>query len=136
MEIRIRRVYESPEETDGFRILVDRLWPRGLKKDEARIDLWLKEIAPSEGLRKWFGHDPARFPLFKERYLQELKANAAVVSRLLEIAHSHRVLTLLYGARDPEHNQAVILCEFLQRALQAKRKAKKSPPRRVTKEST
>ncbi|GBD25037.1 hypothetical protein HRbin30_00351 [bacterium HR30] len=123
-EIRLKRVYEPPEEEDGLRVLVDRLWPRGLNKDKTRIDFWFKEIAPSEELRRWFGHDPARFPLFKKRYEQELRENAAAVGRLLELVRGNPVVTLLYGARDRERNQAVVIREFLNTALGSKRKSK------------
>lgn len=105
-------------------MLVDRLWPRGLNKDKTRIDFWFKEIAPSEELRRWFGHDPARFPLFKKRYEQELRENAAAVGRLLELVRGNPVVTLLYGARDRERNQAVVIREFLNTALGSKRKSK------------
>ncbi len=123
-EIRLKRVYEPPEEEDGLRVLVDRLWPRGLNKDKARIDFWFKEIAPSEELRRGFGHDPARFPLFRKRYEQELRENAAAVGRLLELVRGNPVVTLLYGARDRERNQAVVIREFLNTALGSKRKSK------------
>lgn len=118
-QIRLKRVYEPPLEADGYRILVDRIWPRGLKKNEARIDLWLRNIAPSEKLRKWFAHEPARFPSFKERYEKELAENSGTVNQLLEVLRTHPVVTLLYAARDPEHNQAVVLCDFVKRVLQS-----------------
>lgn len=119
-EIRLKRVYDPPAQTDGLRVLVDRLWPRGLKKETARIDLWLEDIAPSDRLRRWFGHDPQRFPEFRERYWQELEQNSEAVGQLLEVVRSHPVVTLLYGARDPSHNQAVVLREFVQRRLSEK----------------
>lgn len=118
-QIRLKRVYEPPLEADGYRILVDRIWPRGLKKNEARIDLWLRNIAPSEKLRKWFAHEPARFPSFKERYEKELAENSGTVNQLLEVLRTHPVVTLLYAARDPEHNQAVVLRDFVKRVLQS-----------------
>lgn len=93
-------------------MLVDRLWPRGLKKDAAAIDLWLKAIAPSPELRSWFGHDPTKFPQFSKRYKAELRANPAV-AELRALARQHKTLTLLYGARDTEHNHAVVLIAFL-----------------------
>jgi len=113
MELRIKRVYEHPDEQDGYRVLVDRLWPRGLTKERARVDLWLKDIAPSTALRKWFGHDAARWESFKRKYLEELKANADTVAELEHAVKKGRV-TLLYGARDMAHNEAVVLREFVE----------------------
>ncbi|MDE2311047.1 MAG: DUF488 domain-containing protein [Betaproteobacteria bacterium] len=110
MKIRIKRVYEQPDKQDGRRILVDRLWPRGLTKEKARVDLWLKDIAPSTELRKWFGHDPNRWEEFKERYLAELKSNHEQIQCLKEEL-GKGVVTLIYGAKDEEHNAAVVLQE-------------------------
>lgn len=110
--VRIKRVYDEPAVEDGKRILVDRLWPRGLAKDKARIDEWLKEIAPSDELRKWFGHDPARWEEFRERYRGELEAKAELVDGLRQLAVEGTV-TLLFAARDEEHNNAVVLKEML-----------------------
>lgn len=112
--VRIKRVYVEPSEDDGERILVDRLWPRGLTKAKAKVDLWLKEVAPSNDLRKWFAHDPDRWPEFKRRYVAELKA-ADQPFTLLEQEARRRTVTLLYGARDEEHNEAVVLLDLLQR---------------------
>ena len=112
MTIRLKRVYEEPAATDGERVLVDRLWPRGLTKEKARVDLWLKEIAPSEELRKWFGHDPAKWAEFKRRYRAELKGNKEQVTRLKSEMEKGPV-TLLYGAKDEQHNEAVVLLELL-----------------------
>lgn len=111
MEIRIKRVYEQPVPADGRRILVDRLWPRGLAKKEAGIDLWLKEIAPSAELRKWFGHKPENWEEFRKRYFAELKENDEPVRRLKQELDKGMV-TLLYAARDEEHNHAVVIREF------------------------
>jgi uncharacterized protein YeaO (DUF488 family) len=111
-EIETKRVYEEPAPDDGFRVLVDRVWPRGLKKEQVAADLWLKEVAPSNDLRKWFGHDPSRWEGFKDRYFSELDELEEPVGKLLEQARKGRV-TLLYSARDTEHNQAVALKEFL-----------------------
>ncbi len=113
MPIRLKRAYEPADETDGRRILVDRLWPRGLTKEKAKIDLWLKEIAPSTQLRKWFGHDPARWEQFRSRYKAELTQNHAVLAKLKDAARRGNV-TLIYSARDEEHNQAVVLKQFLE----------------------
>ncbi len=110
--IRIKRIYDEPATEDGRRILVDRLWPRGISKDKARIDEWLKEIAPSDELRKWFGHDPARWEEFRERYRQELGEKAEPVAGLRKLAVEGTV-TLLFAAKDEEHNNAVVLKEML-----------------------
>ena len=110
--IRIKRVYEEPEIEDGTRILVDRLWPRGLTKEKARVDLWLKDVAPSTELRKWFSHDPAKWAEFRSRYLEELKRNNEQLSLLRQEAAKGTV-TLVYGAKDQQHNEAVILHELL-----------------------
>ncbi len=108
----LKRAYDTPDARDGFRILVDRLWPRGVTKGDARIDLWCKEIAPSPELRTWFGHDPDKFAEFRRRYRLELAANPHAVSTIR--AHLERgAVTLVYGARDPDHNHAVVLAEFL-----------------------
>jgi uncharacterized protein YeaO (DUF488 family) len=112
MVIKLKRAYEETAPEDGFRVLVDRLWPRGVSKGLARIDLWLKEIAPTEGLRKWFGHDPTRWARFRDRYFRELETNRDAVERLLEEARRGTV-TLVYGAKDEEHNNAVALKDYL-----------------------
>lgn len=110
MSIRIKRVYEEPSHEDAKRILVDRLWPRGLTKEKASIDLWLKDIAPSTELRKWFAHDPSKWTEFKQRYLDELKENNAAVQVLKDELKKGPV-TLVYGAKDEEHNDALVLQE-------------------------
>lgn len=110
MKIRIKRIYEQPDKHDGRRILVDRLWPRGLTKEKASVDLWLKDIAPSTALRKWFGHDPEKWVGFKERYLVELKNNSEQI-RLLKQELDKGVVTLVYGTKDEEHNEAVVIQE-------------------------
>ena len=112
MSIRLKRAYEKPEPTDGTRILVDRLWPRGLTKEKAAIDLWLKELAPSTELRKWFAHDPKKWSAFRGRYRTELKQHSAPL-QLIKSKAKEGVVTLIYGARDQEHNEAIILREFL-----------------------
>jgi uncharacterized protein YeaO (DUF488 family) len=112
MQIKVKRAYEVAAPGDGFRVLVDRLWPRGVSKVSARIDLWLKEIAPSDALRKWFGHDPARWAGFCDRYFHELDENRAAVEQLLGHAR-HGTVTLVYGAKDEEHNDAVALRGYL-----------------------
>jgi uncharacterized protein YeaO (DUF488 family) len=113
MVIKLKRAYDAPEPGDGFRVLVDRLWPRGVSKSSARIDLWLKEIAPSTALRKWFGHDPSKWTEFRARYFRELESNPDAVDELM--AHIRRGrITLVYGAKDLEHNDAVALKEYLE----------------------
>ena len=110
MPIRLRRAYDPPEPGEQLRILVDRLWPRGVAKDN--VDLWLKDIAPSTELRKWYGHQPERWPAFRTKYLKELERNPEVVAELRKAARG-KTVALLYGARDRERNQAVVLAEFL-----------------------
>jgi uncharacterized protein YeaO (DUF488 family) len=112
MGIAIKRVYEKPEEKDGARILVDRLWPRGLTKKKAKIDLWLKEVAPSTELRKWFGHEAPKWDEFQARYKNELKNRGKELSSILEMAAQSQV-TLVYGAKDEVHNDAVLLQKIL-----------------------
>jgi len=113
-ELKLKRVYEPPHKDDGTRILVDRLWPRGLTKEKAKVDLWLKEIAPSTELRKWFGHDPKKWRSFRERYQTELKHHPDQL-KLLKSKAKEGTVTLIYGARDQEHNEALVLKEFLER---------------------
>jgi uncharacterized protein YeaO (DUF488 family) len=114
LNIAIKRAYDSPDENDGTRVLVDRLWPRGVAKADARIDLWLKEVAPSTELRKWFGHDPAKFDEFRRRYLAELSAGAGqqALRQLREMARQGRI-TLVFAAKDTEHNDAVVLRDLI-----------------------
>lgn len=112
MEIKIKRIYEAPAKADGFRILVDRVWPRGMTKEKAAVGLWLKEAGPSTELRKWFNHDPAKWTEFKKRYTAELKKNSGPMDEIKEHAKKG-VLTLVYSAKDEEHNQAVVIREFL-----------------------
>ncbi len=113
--IKVKRVYEPPSEDDGLRVLVDRLWPRGLRREEAKVDLWLRDAAPSDELRRWFGHDPSKWDEFKARYFEELRGNRAV-DKLLEVLRSGKTVTLLYAARSP-YNNAVALKEYLKSLL-------------------
>jgi len=113
-EVGIKRAYDSPSPDDGFRVLVDRLWPRGLTKEEAKIDLWLKDVSPSAGLRHWFGHDPARWPEFQERYRAELEENPAL-GELLAVVRKYKRATLLFAAKDTKHNNAVVLQAICER---------------------
>ena len=116
MSITIKRVYEPAAKADGYRVLIDRLWPRGLKKEAVPLDLWAKELAPSTALRQWFGHDPALWDGFRHRYAGELDALAEYWQPLAERAARHHV-TLLFGARDEEHNNAVALKAYLENWL-------------------
>lgn len=111
-KIKIKRVYDRPQKADGKRILVDRLWPRGLSKNKAQIDLWLKELAPSVGLRKWFNHDPKKWTVFQRRYRTELKHNKNQLARLKKEVNAHSV-SLVYTARDEQHNNAMVLAMLL-----------------------
>ncbi len=110
--IKIKRIYEEPAQDDGSRILVDRLWPRGLSKDRAKVELWLKDIAPGDALRKWFAHEPEKWNEFKSRYFQELQDKKQLVDLIVEKARSG--VTLLYGAKDEKHNNAVALKEYIE----------------------
>ena len=112
MNISIKRVYLPAEDSDGYRVLVDRLWPRGIKKENAKIDLWAKALAPSAELRKWFNHIPERFEEFSKKYVEGLKANPEVAPILDEL-RQHDKVTLLYGAKDEQHNNAVVLLHLL-----------------------
>jgi len=112
MALRIKRIYEPKEDSDGTRILVDRFWPRGLSKQDAAVDIWLKDIAPSPALRRWFGHDPAKWTEFQRRYRDELEENSSAVEELKrQIRQSDA--TLLYAAKDLRHNHAIVLQRFI-----------------------
>lgn len=110
--IKIKRIYEEAEESDGFRILVDRLWARGLSKDRAKVDLWLKDIAPSDKLRKWFAHDPEKWDEFRRRYSEELKDKKEMMALIIEKARGK--VSLLYSAKDEKHNNAAVLKEYIE----------------------
>jgi len=114
-KIQLKRIYDPPSPTDGQRVLVDRIWPRGISKEAAALDLWLKEIAPSSALRKWFGHDPGRFDEFRDRYRHELAGNARCTDMLRQLLRNGD-LTLLYAARDKSCNHARVLAEYIQGA--------------------
>ncbi|MFH0891554.1 MAG: DUF488 family protein [Candidatus Falkowbacteria bacterium] len=111
--VTIKRAYEEPSEKDGLRVLVDRLWPRGLNKEKAAIDLWLKDLAPSEDLRKWFEHDSRKWAEFRKRYGQELKKNLSSLETLKIIVRENRRVSLLYAAKDEKRNNAAVLLKFL-----------------------
>jgi uncharacterized protein YeaO (DUF488 family) len=119
MDVRLKRAYEPPVRSDGYRVLIDRLWPRGVSKEKAHLDEWARELAPSSELRRWFGHDPARFEEFRRRYLEELVAQDAELRELRRRAREG-TLTLVYGARDSEHNDAVVLADLLRRGRRAR----------------
>jgi uncharacterized protein YeaO (DUF488 family) len=114
MNVQLKRAYEPAARSDGYRVLIDRLWPRGVSKKQAHLDEWAKELAPSSELRRWFGHDPARFERFRRRYRDELVAQEQKLRELRKRAREG-TLTLVYGAHDSEHNDAVVLAELLRR---------------------
>lgn len=120
--IQLKRAYDAPARGDGFRILVDRLWPRGIKKEDLRLDAWAKTLAPSTELRQWFAHDPGKWSEFCKRYRAELKETgaAAIVRDLLASAKTAKTITLLYGAKDREHNEAIVLGALFERLSRAK----------------
>lgn len=113
MTVRIKRVYEAPAESDGYRILVDRLWPRGLSAESAHIDLWLRRVAPTDELRSWYGHEVERWPGFRECYERELAGHAELLDLIGDIERHRKTVTLLFGAKDEEHNEANVLLEVL-----------------------
>jgi uncharacterized protein YeaO (DUF488 family) len=111
--IHVKRIYDKPAKEDGWRVLVDRLWPRGMKKETAKIDVWLKDVAPSDGLRKSFCHDVEKWPEFQNRHRAELKKKKELLRELTKMEKEHGTLTLLFGAKDEQHNQAVVLAEVM-----------------------
>ena len=117
IDVRVKRVYEQPEPDDGYRVLVDHVWPRGVSRERARIDRWARELAPSNDLRKWFAHDPQRFPQFQLRYRQELADRRHLIDSLLDVAREGTV-TLVYAARDRQHNNAVVLQATIREAAE------------------
>lgn len=121
-QILLKRAYEKAAKSDGFRVLVDRLWPRGVAKSDARLDMWAKGVAPSTALRQWFGHDPERWLEFRKRYLLELKEAEAreALSAIIESSHGASAITLVYGAKDSEHNEAVVLRDVLKRKVRSR----------------
>lgn len=114
--LKIKRVYDPPSDEDGYRVLVDRVWPRGISKDKVKVDVWLREVAPSDALRKWFAHDPAKWEEFRSRYTGELNSNREF-DKLVDLVRGRETVTLVYSARDTEHNQAVVLKQLLERRL-------------------
>ena len=115
MPFQIKRIYDGLSDNDGYRVLVDRVWPRGVSKERAHLDAWIKELAPSTDLRKWFAHDPTKYPEFHRRYIAELDTNPEVRSFIADLNHraKNETVTLLYSAKDEEHNQAVVLKDYL-----------------------
>lgn len=126
--IRLKRAYDEPADSDGYRILVDRLWPRGVKKTDLKLDAWAKDLAPSSQLRTWFGHDPEKWTEFRRRYRTELAhANAErTIAELLDAARPNRIVTLIYAARDRERNEAVVLQDAFERAAGRRRTGRKA----------
>jgi len=116
LDVRLKRAYEPPAAADGYRVLIDRLWPRGVSREHAHLDEWDRELPPSKGLRRWFGHEPNRFPEFRRRYIDELRRQRPRLAELRRRAREGTV-TLVYSARDSEHNDAVVLAEVLRRGL-------------------
>jgi uncharacterized protein YeaO (DUF488 family) len=114
--VKVRRVYLPSDPEDGFRVLVDRIWPRGLSKAKAHVDLWMKEIAPSDALRKWFGHDPERWSEFEKRYRRELRGKREERDTLRGLERKHKTVSLLFGATDEKRNNAVVLAKVMKRA--------------------
>ena len=115
MSIELKRVYDSPSESDGYRILVDRLWPRGLTEESARVDLWLRRIAPTTELREWYGHDIEKWPEFQTRYEEELSGHLELLDLILDIERHRKTVTILFGAKDVEHNEADVVLAALKR---------------------
>ncbi len=118
MAISIKRIYEPYAENDGYRILIDKLWPRGIKKEDARIDKWLKEIAPSTALRKWFNHEPEKWDQFRQKYHAELESSTAL-NELRADLHQHKNITLLFAAKNEDYNHAIVLQQFILDHLQS-----------------
>jgi len=116
MPINVKRAYDPPAKSDGSRILVDRIWPRGITKEDLQVDAWLKDLAPSTGLRKWFGHDPKKWDEFRKRYAKELEQRSGALAELIARAEADHV-TLVFGAKDSEHNNAVVLKQQLELRL-------------------
>lgn len=125
MNVRLKRSYEPAAPSDGYRVLIDALWPRGVSRKRAKLDAWERDLAPSTDLRRWFGHEPSRFPEFRRRYVEELRRRRPLIAKLRSQARNG-ALTLVFSARDEEHNDAVVLAEVLRRGL------RRAPQARVT----
>ena len=113
--IKVKRAYDKPTEDDGYRILVDRLWPRGVAKNKAKIDLWLKQVSPSDELRRWFSHDSEKWDEFKKRYHSELKSEKISLQKIKQIEKENKIITLVYAAKDDKHNNAIVLADELRK---------------------
>jgi len=111
--IKVKRVYDPPSPEDGYRVLVDRLWPRGLSEKAAHVDLWMRDVAPTTELRKWYGHEVGKWPEFRERYEKELAQHGELLDLVRDIEHHRKTVTILFGAKDQEHNEANVLAEVL-----------------------
>jgi uncharacterized protein YeaO (DUF488 family) len=129
MDIRLKRAYEPAASSDGYRVLIDRLWPRGVSSSQARLDEWERELSPSAELRQWFGHEPSRFEEFRLRYIEELRQQRPRLTQLRRRARDG-TLTLVYAAHDSEHNDAVVLAGVLRRGLPKRGKPRRRTPRR------
>ena len=129
--VRLKRAYDEPADGDGYRILVDRLWPRGVKKTDLKLDAWAKDLAPSSQLRTWFGHDPEKWAEFRRRYRTELARDGVDgrIAELLDAARPNRIVTLIYGARDRERNEAVVLKDAFERVAEGRRVGRKAARR-------
>lgn len=125
-EIRVKRAYDPSTADDGSRVLVDRVWPRGISKAALRLDAWVKDVAPSDALRRWFDHDPRKWPEFRERYFRELDAKADALKPVVELARRGRV-TLVYGARDTEHNNALALRDYVGARFEPRQSPRSKP---------
>jgi uncharacterized protein YeaO (DUF488 family) len=138
--IKLKRIYDKASRDDGFRILVDRLWPRGVSKVEAHVDAWLKDATPSPGLRSWFGHDPEKWAEFRRRYTAELEQDTAAVAELRDLVAEKKNVTFVYGARDTEHTHAIVLRDFVQRGSRkrapADKTSRKTPKKAAAKKAT
>jgi uncharacterized protein YeaO (DUF488 family) len=128
--IKLKRIYERPEVTDGLRILVDRLWPRGVRRSTANVDIWIKEVGPSDELRKWFAHEQGKFPAFRKKYLKELARNRAF-EKVLDLALTNDTITLLFSAQDTQRNNAVVLWGALQTALRKEERLAERAPKQT-----
>ena len=133
MTIKLKRAYDPASKDDGFRILVDRLWPRGVSKVDAHFDAWLKDVAPSAKLRTWFGHDPEKWTEFGRRYTAELKQDTAAVAELRDLVAANRNVTFVSGAKDVEHTHAIVLKDYIERSSRKGAPAKKAAATKATK---
>jgi uncharacterized protein YeaO (DUF488 family) len=136
MTIKLKRAYEKASKDDGFRILVDRLWPRGVSKVDAHFDAWLKDVTPSPALRTWFGHDPEKWAEFRRRYTAELQQESVAVAELRDLVAEKKNVTFVYGAKDAEHTHAIVLKEFIEAGTRKRAPAKKAAKKTATRKTT